>query len=163
MLPTERQIRQAAHARWVQGGRLDGFALDNWIGAEQDLVLAMNYEEIALYFLDAEPKQHIGSKANRKCRYCGAVPPARRSVGARGNAADGRAALSDVVREVGGRPEFLYRVNDAVPTDGVAAGHAGRGREQPAVRRGRDEYAEVVGHHVHGHGPVLAPPRVGQS
>ena len=45
MLPTEQQIRQAAHARWVQGGCLDGFALDDWIGAEQDLVLAMNYEE----------------------------------------------------------------------------------------------------------------------
>jgi hypothetical protein len=40
MLPTEQQIRQAAHARWVQGGCLDGFALDDWIGAEEDLVLA---------------------------------------------------------------------------------------------------------------------------
>src|SRR5665213_3197639 len=76
MLPTEQQIRRAAHARWVQGGCEDGFALDDWIAAEQDLVLVMNYEQIAHHFLDEEQKQYIGSKANRKCRYCGAVPPA---------------------------------------------------------------------------------------
>jgi len=76
MLPTHQQIQQAAYAQWERGGREQGFALDDWIGAEQDLVLAMNYEQIAHYFLDEQRYQFIGSNANRKCRYCGALPPA---------------------------------------------------------------------------------------
>lgn len=76
MLPTEQQIRREPHARWVEGGRLDGFALDDWIGAEQDLTLEMNYEPVAHFVLDEEATRFIGSKGKRKCRYCRAVPPA---------------------------------------------------------------------------------------
>src|SRR3954462_7886092 len=77
MLPTVEQFRQAAHARWIEGGCLEGYALDDWVGAEQDLAFAMNYREIALYHLDEPKPQYIGSKSDRKCRYCGAVPPAK--------------------------------------------------------------------------------------
>lgn len=56
MLPTEEQIREEAHARWEEGGREEGFALDDWVGAEQDLMMGLNYDEIALHLLDA-PKR----------------------------------------------------------------------------------------------------------
>jgi hypothetical protein len=76
MLPTEHHIRQEAYRRWEEGGCIHGFALDDWVGAEQDLMLRTNYKLVAQYMLDEQQKRYIGSKTKRKCRYCGAQPAA---------------------------------------------------------------------------------------
>lgn len=81
MRPSLREIREEAYSRWEDRVQNDGFppdgrALDDWLGAEQDLLFGMNYEILFEDRLDKKLKQFIGSKTHRKCRYCGNVPPA---------------------------------------------------------------------------------------
>lgn len=71
MMPNREQVRTEAHARWEANGRCDGYDLDDWLGAEQDLMLALNYELIAAHFLDGAQKVYIGNRQPRRCRYCG--------------------------------------------------------------------------------------------
>lgn len=71
MLPTEEQIRKVAYLRWEVRGGGHGHDCDDWYAAKEDLTIRMNYEKLAVYFLDESRPQYIGSKQHRQCRYCG--------------------------------------------------------------------------------------------
>jgi hypothetical protein len=75
MLPTHEQIQLAAYCRWERRGGGHGYDLADWLGAEQALILSLNYDWITYYFLDERKKQYIGDPKNRRCRYCGRSAP----------------------------------------------------------------------------------------
>jgi hypothetical protein len=68
MLPSEEQIRTMAYQLWELRQRQHGFDMADWIAAERNLTLCMNYEPIARYHLDEPRKVYIGDATNRRCR-----------------------------------------------------------------------------------------------
>src|SRR5262249_30735255 len=68
------QIRQAAYHRWERRGGGHGRDLDDWTAAEQHLLFAMNYEVVAQYRLDGDPRK-IGDAGRRVCRFCEQAAP----------------------------------------------------------------------------------------
>ena len=70
MLPTQDQIQTEAYYRWLRRGQEHGFDLADWYATENDLIIMLNYESYAHYFLDAQSRTYFGCKNDRKCRYC---------------------------------------------------------------------------------------------
>jgi Protein of unknown function (DUF2934) len=68
--PTFEQIRQAAFSRWLRRGRLHGFDREDWLAAEDDLTLSLNYQTIADYPLDGPGRLVHSERPDRYCRFC---------------------------------------------------------------------------------------------
>lgn len=98
MLPTEEQVRTAAHHRWQQRG---GHGQDraDWLAAERDLLLLLNYEVCAYYDLHGGRKVYLGHPSPRRCRYC--------------HAAEGQTTFNDTAHAL---PEFI-RNTDLIARD----------------------------------------------
>src|SRR5262245_41826401 len=60
MFPSYEQIRQEAFFRWQRRGAVHGHHEEDWLAAEQELLLSLNYEVAAFYRLQATSKQFIG-------------------------------------------------------------------------------------------------------
>jgi hypothetical protein len=70
MLPTEDQIRQAAFDRWRRRGWRHGFDREDWFGAQDELMFALNYQMIVEYPLDAPGTLILSDRPTRYCRFC---------------------------------------------------------------------------------------------
>jgi hypothetical protein len=76
VLPTFDQVQRAAYSRWERRGYTHGNDGDDWLGAEQELLFALNYEVAARYRL-VEPRQQVlGEQRRPVCRFCERAAPA---------------------------------------------------------------------------------------
>ncbi len=75
MLPTFDQIQRAAYFRWQRRGGEHGLDHSDWLGAEQELLFALNYEVVAHHRLDGGPARFLGTEGRRKCRFCELAAP----------------------------------------------------------------------------------------
>lgn len=75
MFPTAGQIEHEAYLRWERRGGRHGNDRGDWLAAEQDLLLTLNYEVAAFYPLQAAEPQFIGTQGRRVCRFCEQAAP----------------------------------------------------------------------------------------
>ncbi|GIW87908.1 MAG: hypothetical protein KatS3mg108_2232 [Isosphaeraceae bacterium] len=75
MIPTDDQIRVAAYQRWQRRGHSHGHHEADWLAAQQDLLLALNYRTVARYQADARPIPPTAEPSRRVCRFCEQSPP----------------------------------------------------------------------------------------
>ena len=75
-VPTLEQNRFEAYRRWEHRGGGDGHYLFDYYEARNDLIMALNYEEIARYQLAGLPKKVKLGTADAPCRFCGKKKPA---------------------------------------------------------------------------------------
>jgi hypothetical protein len=77
MLPTRREIEEAAYYRWQRRGGGHGSDRDDWAAAERDAAFARNYRYLARHRLDDPTPVRLVAGAPGRCRYCErAGPPA---------------------------------------------------------------------------------------
>src|SRR5262245_29120261 len=82
MLPSYEQIQQEAYFRWQRRGYVHGHHDEDWLAAEQDLLLNLNYDVAVFYPLRTDSRQYIGTPERRVCRFCEQSPPATEFSGA---------------------------------------------------------------------------------
>lgn len=70
MLPTRAQIGLSAYFRWERRSCAHGHHTSDWLAAEQDLLLELNYEMLRLVRLDGRGAAIIGESDRRVCRFC---------------------------------------------------------------------------------------------
>ncbi len=70
MLPTRSQIQLAAYYHWERLGQAHGHHEANWLAAEQDLLLSLNYEMLRIVRLDGRGAALIGDSERNVCRFC---------------------------------------------------------------------------------------------
>lgn len=70
MVPTFEQIETAAYHRWLRRGAGHGRDADDWLAAEQELLLALNYRVVARHVLDGPGPVVLGDGAQPRCRFC---------------------------------------------------------------------------------------------
>lgn len=75
MSPSIEQLRVAAYHRWERRGYNHGHDRRDWLAAEQDFLLSLNYEVVARHRLDGTPPRTLGDPARPRCRYCEQSPP----------------------------------------------------------------------------------------
>ena len=70
-LPAEEMIRETAYFIWERRGRVHGYDSYDWMMAEKDLSLALNYNKIAEFALSSKTKTKFGDNTEgRQCRFC---------------------------------------------------------------------------------------------
>jgi hypothetical protein len=75
MLPTDDQIRVAAYHRWQRRGHAHGHHAADWLAAEQDLLLALNYRAIAHCTAESPTRSPLVERFRVVCRFCEQAPP----------------------------------------------------------------------------------------
>ncbi len=74
-VPTLEQNRFEAYRRWERRGGGDGHDLFDYYEARNDLIMALNYDEVAHYQLAGLPKKVKLGSAGAPCRFCGKNKP----------------------------------------------------------------------------------------
>ena len=75
MSPSIEQVRVAAYHRWERRGYPHGQDRRDWLAAEQDLRLSLNYDVVARHRLDGTAPRVLGDPARPRCRFCEQAAP----------------------------------------------------------------------------------------